>query len=183
MADVFISYHEASAGDIAAKIADALKEAGISCWYAEQDLTIPVVFAEEIEEEIQDCKIFLLILNKESLQSAHIRNEVGLAFQRINNHEQMALMPVKVENCALSGALNYYLNTLQISNAIPPNEQNIQRLIKRISIVLGRKIVMEEAPKAHLIQKRLTPEMANIVAALIAAVATVIAVLISVLFK
>ena len=115
MADVFISYHEKSAGDIAAKIADALENAGISCWYAEQDLTIPVVFADKIEEEIRNCKVFLLILNKESIQSAHIRNEVGLAFQRISHHEQIALMPVKVDNCDLSGAFNYYFWTVKSS--------------------------------------------------------------------
>ena len=38
VADVFISYHEQSAGDIAAKIAAALEEAGISCWYAKRDI-------------------------------------------------------------------------------------------------------------------------------------------------
>ena len=181
MADVFISYHEKSAGELVAQIADALESAGISCWYAEQDVTIPLVFADEIEKQIYNCKIFLLILNKESIQSAHIRNEVGLAFQRINNHEQMALMPVKVENCTLSGALNYYLNTFQITDVIPPNEQTIQRLVKRISLALDLKVAVKDTPEIHSTPKKwISYERASIIAAIIVALATMAAALISI---
>ena len=62
---VFISYNISTSDEIVRKIAEALEEQGISCFYASRDceeqtntdFVIPIVNA------ISNCKIFLLMLN------------------------------------------------------------------------------------------------------------------------
>ena len=56
MADVFISYHAKSAGELAAQIAAALESAGISCWYAKRDIPPGGDFARYIPPKIDACK-------------------------------------------------------------------------------------------------------------------------------
>ena len=99
MADVFISYHEQSAGDIAAKIAVALEEAGISCWYAKRDLPAGGDFARDIPFQINACKVFLLILSEGVGQSRHIESEVGLASSRYNKGEDITIFPFRIDKC------------------------------------------------------------------------------------
>lgn len=69
MADVFISYHENSAGELAKQIADALDAAGISSWCARRDLPGGGNFAQDIPPQIGACRVFLLILNNNVYQS------------------------------------------------------------------------------------------------------------------
>ena len=81
MADVFISYHMESAGKLARKIADKLETIGISCWYANRDM-LPGQFVESIMDAINQCKIFLLILNEEANHSKYVFNELSNAYRR-----------------------------------------------------------------------------------------------------
>ncbi|MBQ9618270.1 MAG: toll/interleukin-1 receptor domain-containing protein [Oscillibacter sp.] len=61
MAEVFISYHEASAGALAGEIAGRLDKAGISSWCARRDMPPGADFADEIPSQIDACRLFLLL--------------------------------------------------------------------------------------------------------------------------
>ncbi|MBR3569229.1 MAG: toll/interleukin-1 receptor domain-containing protein [Oscillibacter sp.] len=141
MADVFISYHEdstgeKSAGQLVPKIADALESVGISCWYAQRDLSFGT-FASAITREIDTCKIFLLVLNKESNKSAYVESEVHLAFDRMHldrQHNIQSMLPVlfRVDNCALSDSMRFYTGIFQITDGTFLDSQRIGKLVKRI---------------------------------------------------
>ena len=133
MADVFISYHMKSAGEIVKQIAAALKDVGVSCWYAKRDLTAPGAFAATITREIRACKVFLLVLNEGSNLSEHVKNEVSLAFERISKHEAMPLICFKTDNCTLSDEMAYYLHRQQITDGNPPDQEHIQALSEQIA--------------------------------------------------
>ena len=148
MADVFISYHEQSAGDIAFRIADALESAGISCWLAKRNMPLTVPFTEEIVREIENCKVFLLILNKQSLSSAHIASEIALAFERFTHDKSVTLIPFRVDDCRLSNRMFYYLNFFRIFDACPPNEERIQELTAEIAGILNLNRKKGRAAKA-----------------------------------
>ena len=138
MADVFISYHEnANTENIVRRIAEKLEESGISCWYAGRD-SLPGFYAKDIGQEIQSCKVFLLILNEEANQSRDVLSEVSFAF----NHD-VTILPFRVDDCALDDDLLYYLAVFTVANGNPPNAQNIGDLTKRIRNLLAR-----TAPKA-----------------------------------
>ena len=95
--EVFISYHEKSAGELVRKLADRLEGAGMSCWYASRDLPTGGDFADYIPPQIYGCKVFLLILNEGANQSRHVESEVGLAFRRYNKGEKIDILPYQVE--------------------------------------------------------------------------------------
>ena len=138
MADVFISYHEQSAGDIAAKIAAALEEAGISCWYAKRDIPAGGDFARYIPPQIDACKVFLLILNEGVYQSNHIENEVGLAFSRLNKGDNIKIIPLEIGDFKRESWVRYYLVHTQSMKISMANQQHMQTLIEYVNRALCR---------------------------------------------
>lgn len=139
MADVFISYHEESAGEVVGQIAGALEKAGISYWYAKRNMPLNVPFAEEIVQAIEDCKVFLLILNKQSVKSVHVTSETAIFFRRLETNHDLTLIPFRVDDCALSNRMFYYLSLIPIFDAAPPTEERIQALTAQIAEKLRRK--------------------------------------------
>lgn len=103
---VFISYHTQSDGTAVRKICEALEGAGISCWYAPRN--VGANYAQSIVEAIRGCRVFILVLNKESNLSAHVLNEVNCAFDRFRNHEDITLLPFRIDDRALSDDVYYY---------------------------------------------------------------------------
>ena len=113
MADVFISYHMKSAGELAQQIADALETVGISCWYANRDM-IPGQFVKSIMDAINQCKIFLLILNEEANQSKYVFNELSNAYRRFE--DGIIILPFKVGDFQVSDNVQFFLTTLHTIN-------------------------------------------------------------------
>ena len=133
--EVFISYHEASAGDYVAKLADRLEGAGISCWYASRDLPPGEDFAKRIPEQINNCKAFLFILNEGANASEHMGNEMAVAFRR--KDKGLAIIPYQVEPCELAPWLkDYYLARIQVISA---ERMDASALVTEIAHKLGRK--------------------------------------------
>ena len=136
--EVFISYHEKSAGEFVAELADKLESAGISCWYAKRDLPSGKSFADCIPHQIKNCKVFLLILNVGANHSKHIGNEMTLAFRRLNNEERITILPYQIEKCAFADWLDYYLAQIQIKSA---ESMDIGALATEVAHKLGREPV------------------------------------------
>ena len=134
--DVFISHHMNSAQNIAEKICKELESIGISCWYAERDSDGP--FARAIIQAIQECKVFLLILNGPAIDSEHILNEVYYAFLRFQNHENIHILPFQIEHCSLTGEMLYYAGRFGIVFGMTPdNLLQLQELTNRIKNLLN----------------------------------------------
>ncbi len=134
--EVFISYHEASAGKLVEDIAKQMESAGISCWYAKRDLPPGGDFADYIPPQIYGCKVFLLILNEGANNSRHVESEVGLAFRRYNKGEKITILPYQVEKCDFAHWLDYYLIHIKIQSA---KIASISALVTEIARKLGRK--------------------------------------------
>lgn len=135
--EVFISYHTDTGGDAVRKICAALEGVGISCWYAPRN--VGPNYAQSIVEAIRGCRVFLLVLNEKSSVSAHVLNEINCAFDRFRNHEDIALLPFRIDQCALSDDIYYYLGRIHIMDgALPPELLRIQELVDRVTRLLGR---------------------------------------------
>ena len=138
MADVFISYHEQSAGELVAKIADALENVGIFCWYAKRDIPPGGNFARDIPPQIDACKVFLLILNDSVVhQSNHIENELGLAFGRLNRKEEITILPLEIGDFKRETWVKYYLVHTQSVKIPLFNNTYAQELTNQIGNILG----------------------------------------------
>ena len=140
--EVFISYHMDSSTDIVEKISAALEGAGISSWYAKRD--IAGGYAGAIIDAIAECKVFLLILNQYSSISAHCLNEINTVFDRLSKHENVVILPFKVDKCELSKDAYYYLGRIRMfDGSLPPEMERVKELVDRISTILGREAVLE----------------------------------------
>ena len=139
MADVFISYHEESAGELAEQIADALDDAGISAWCARRDMALGGNFAREIPNQIHACRLFLLILDDNVYHSEHIENEVGIAFSRVNKKENIRILPLELGEFTRKDWVEYYLiHTQGVKFPAQPDEKRLQRLVKQIAKALNQ---------------------------------------------
>ena len=135
--EVFISYHTSSAIDIVKKLVAALEGAGISCWYAPRDCEED--FAESIVRAIRGCRVFLFVLNRQSGNSEHCKNEVSQAFSRYSAHDRISFLPYMVESCRLSDGLSYYMNRFHIMDGgTPPEDLKITELIGRVKTILSK---------------------------------------------
>lgn len=156
MADVFISYHMESAGKLARKIADKLETIGISCWYANRDM-LPGQFVESIMDAINQCKIFLLILNEEANHSKYVFNELSNAYRRFE--DGIIILPFKVGSFSVSDRIQFFLTTLQTINGGDSLEgANTEKLIQEIANVLGKKPTWALNPPINVISSGLCGE-------------------------
>ena len=134
---VFISYHTETGTDAVRKICAALEGAGISCWYAPRN--VGANYAQSIVEAIRECRVFLLVLNEGSNVSAHVLNEINCAFDRFRAHEDITLLPFRIDQCTLSDDIYYYLGRIHIMDGIlPPELLRVQELVDRVSKLLGQ---------------------------------------------
>ena len=68
--DVFVSYH-ASNLHIVEKIVSKLENNGLNCWYASRDISGDYVGS--ITTAIKSCRVFILVLDKETGEITHER--------------------------------------------------------------------------------------------------------------
>lgn len=135
--DVFISYHTESSKERVLQICQALESIGISCWYAPRN--VEGDYATAIVRGIRNCKVFLLILNEFADRSQDVRNEINCAFERMRKYENIAILPFKVDSCALSDALSYYLGRIHMMDGgQPPEPLRIRELVDRIRHILDK---------------------------------------------
>lgn len=143
--DVFISYEHESKS-IADNICAYLEAKGIRCWYAPRDVVGP--YADAIVKAIEECKVFVLILNHNSSESVHVLNEVEIAYNRIMKGE-ITIVPFKVDEGTLSKSMEYYIKRLHWIDAVSATlEQAIAQLYQQLVPILGieERAVFEKGP-------------------------------------
>lgn len=132
--DIFISYNSHDQ-DVADKIFATLNDRRLSCWYA------PMIqyghYAEQITNEINQCKVFIVLVDKFSAQSKHVNTEVELAFNRYKNNELM-IIPIRLDSEPLSGSFEYYFANIQWIDAYSvPINVAISTLLSRVEAALS----------------------------------------------
>ena len=148
MADVFISYHVASAAGVVRQIAEQLRKRGVTYWHSEGDMKPGFDFAQVAPQEIEDCKVFLLILDEGAVNSIHVGTELALAFDRIH---EISIIPFRVQACPLKGRMRYYLKLIQIMNnrLTPPLDKRIAELADYIAQLLGKEQKADKPPRVQ----------------------------------
>ena len=150
MADVFISHHTDSAGEIAAKIHDALEKEGISCFLAQRD-TGGGVYSVTIAEALETCKIFLLLLNDEAQNSTYVLNEVSIAVDRHSHEKNIEILPVKIGDFPLSGQIKLYINAFQIQDG---NELPKGNALKELTGQIQELLTLSQQNQEKAIQEK-----------------------------
>lgn len=129
--DVFISHHTDTCLHIVEAIVNKLEREGLRCWYAPRNTEGP--YADSITRAIRSCKIFLLILNRQSSESVHVLNELDTVTKRLAAGEAVSLIPFLVSNEDISLDAQYYLGRFNwIDATTPPMYKWIDELTARI---------------------------------------------------
>ena len=105
--DVFISFSTKDE-NIAREISDVLSQNGISSWMCKSKIIGGDRWAAEITDALNDCKLFLLVLSKNSIESDQVPKEVNIALDR-----KVKIIPFKIDNAPLKGELYYHLSNIQ----------------------------------------------------------------------
>lgn len=128
MTDVFISYASANA-EIANELRSNLEMAGIKCWIAPRDIPPGSEYGEEIIKGIENTRVFLLCLTKESNVSRHVAREVERAVNK-----NLPILTYQHEEVILTKSLEYFLASTQWFK--PNDAHNFDLLVHAIHALI-----------------------------------------------
>ncbi len=139
--DVFISYGSDDV-DLAREMRGHLEEGGYRCWMAPDDVSGPKTWAEQILDAISSCKVALVLISSVANASNHVSKEVDLALEH-----GKAVLPVRIEDVAPSGALRYLLALAQWIDAFPgPLGPHAEEVRRRVAAIVGGDTEIEVTP-------------------------------------
>ena len=123
--EVFISYSSKNE-EIASLIAEGLEDRGVKYWKAGQyTINSGEDFREKIASALKECKIFLIILSKDSMNSPWVKLELTEALR--NNKKIYSL---KIDEYPLDELFDFKLGCSQISDGT----KNLNSVIENLSI-------------------------------------------------
>ncbi len=123
--DVFISYSSKDE-DTANMIVEGLSERGVRCWKAgEYTINSGEDFRQKIADALNECKIFLIILSKNSMASPWCKIELTEALRK-----NKKIYSLKVDNSPIDELFDFKLGCSQTSDGT----KNLIPVIENLSI-------------------------------------------------
>ncbi len=136
--DVFISYATEDTL-VAEAVRDRLEDSTIGCWMAPRDIPPGTSWAAAIDKAIDASKLMVLVLSSQSNGSPQVIREVCSAVEH-----GLSVIPFRIEEVPPSGAMKYFLSTVQWFDALtPPLEDHLSRLVESAAQVLSRRAEVE----------------------------------------
>ena len=136
----FISYSRADSS-FAVRLARDLRSAGFDVWLDQLDIPTGARWDDEVEAALESCKIFMIILSPESLQSQNVKDEVGYAIDSGKD-----ILPVKIK----SGEIPFRLRRFQYVDFSKQSYNENLKEIKSLLTAMGSIPVAKEAKKESL---------------------------------
>lgn len=131
--DVFIS-HSARDKAAADAICAKLESRGIRCWIAPRDIRPGMEYGAAIVAAIDGARVMLLVFSAHSNTSPQISREIERAV-----HKELILVPIRIEDVAPAGSLEYFLATPHWLDAIaPPLAQHLDQVAESVGYWLGK---------------------------------------------
>ena len=99
---------------------------------------------------IEECKVFLLVMNRYSTHSEHVLNEIDCAFNRFHHKEAIRLLPFRTDKENLPDDVKYYLGRIHsLDGSEPPEEERISSLVSRIAYWLQKMCIRDSVSGAR----------------------------------
>jgi hypothetical protein len=152
--DVFISYSSKDK-QAAEAVCAKLESEDITCWIAPRDIPPSARYAQSIMGGINNSRIMIFIYSSHAAGSEHVESEIDRAYNK-----RIPIIQLRIEDIPLSGSLEYYLSTAQWFDALPPLEENLQKLPQVVRQLIESKNNVEPSapPREIPAQLRATPE-------------------------
>jgi hypothetical protein len=114
-------------------VCQALEQEHMSCWIAPRNVPVGEKAFEAIPRGVAGCTVLILILSEKSMQSEYVQRELQLGL-----HHKKVIIPFRIEDVKLDGAVNFMLTGVQWLDAfVPPLERHVAALVKRVAGILG----------------------------------------------
>lgn len=145
MCDVFISYSQNNVrvtAEFVQKIVEDFESKGIVCWYAGRDMgkaELPGV----ITHAIRECRVFILVLDKNACKSAYLKSEIALAYRRLLNYETMSMFTFWIDadddadDDAKHKEISRLLSPFQLGNISPSDMVHVLKIESAVCNILG----------------------------------------------
>jgi len=104
---VFIS-HASQDAAVAARVCGALEEAGFPCWIAPRNVRLGEPYPAAIVNAINSCRMLVLILSRNAIESPHVLREVERA-----SSKRRPILSVRIDASELPPELEYFLSMNQ----------------------------------------------------------------------
>lgn len=139
--DVFISYRRKDS-DFVSQLHRELTNRGISAWFDKESIEVGDHWRSSIAEGIRDCKVFVLVLSPDAVQSINIRKEVDLA-----ESHQKPIVPLVWRKTDIPVMFEYALAGIQwIEFNEAASAENFDKLAGIIQRILGGEPAGVEQP-------------------------------------
>jgi TolB-like protein/Flp pilus assembly protein TadD len=162
---VFLSYASEDAA-AAMQISDALRGAGIECWFDQSELRGGDAWDRQIRKQIHDCALFIAVISAHSnaRNEGYFRREWRMAVERTHDmaDDTPFLLPVVVDGASEAGArVPEQFREVQWTR-LPAGEtpaafvERVQRLLSQVEgagagagLATGRPASVRSAPPVH----------------------------------
>jgi TolB-like protein/Tfp pilus assembly protein PilF len=101
---VFISYASRDVG-VAEELCAALETASLPCWIAPRDVLAGESYAAAIVQAINSCRMLVLVLSKNAIESPHVLREVERA-----SSKRRPVLSVRMDATGLPPELEYFVS-------------------------------------------------------------------------
>jgi hypothetical protein len=128
---VFISYSSEDR-DSVRTLAEGLRSNGVNAWYAEWEIGPGDSFVQKINEGLEGCDKFLIVVSESSVRSRWVQEELSSAVvRRIENEAD--IIPVRLDDTPVPAVINH-LHWV----GMPPFRDEFEKLLKAIFGVSDR---------------------------------------------
>ena len=131
--EVFIC-HSSQDSETARSICSTLEAERIRCWIAPRNIPPGMAYSTAIVKAIEESRVVLLVISQNSNTSQHVLREIELAVNR-----QLIIIPLRIEDMALSSDLQYFLGPYQWFDGFPgPLDDHARKLARYLGRLLKR---------------------------------------------
>ena len=103
---------------------------GVRAWYSRWEIKAGDSIPQRIEEGIEDCEFFIIVLSKNSIRAPWVQTELQAAIARKVNGKIRKIIPVKIDDC---GVLPPIIDTLyRVNFTNRPYEAAVKDVIDSI---------------------------------------------------
>ena len=125
----FVS-HSSQDHEFVEKFSAELRQHGVDAWYAGWEIKPGDSIRAKIDEGLEGCEFFIIVLSKNSINRPWVQKELDAATMRNISGRVQKIIPIKIENC---GNLPPTLGSLCWEDfSIKPYELAIERILHSI---------------------------------------------------
>jgi len=141
---VFLSHAHEDA-DLAKRLAQDLREAGLSVWMTPDSVQPGEQWASAIERGLDESKIFLVLLTPNSVKSRWVKKET---LHALENEDVFTITPVLAKSCDVN-QLSRFLNQIQHINLERNYAQGLDTLCIRLGVQSAAMLAKARAEEAQ----------------------------------